>query len=37
MAAASMTVDASTTVPVGVALRGIRFSPIPGTQAIGAL
>jgi len=28
----AMTVDASTTVPVGVALRGIRFNPVPGSQ-----
>ena len=28
----AMTIDASTTVPVGVALRGIRFSPAPGSQ-----
>jgi hypothetical protein len=28
----AMTIDASTTVPVGVALRGIRFSPVPGSQ-----
>src|SRR4051812_44878686 len=26
------TIDASTTVPVGVARRGIRFSPVPGSQ-----
>jgi hypothetical protein len=30
--AAQMTIDASTTAPVGVALRGVRFSPIPGAQ-----
>ena len=28
----AMTIDASTAVPVGVALRGIRFSPVPGSQ-----
>jgi hypothetical protein len=28
----AMTFDASTTVPIGVALRGIRFNPIPGSQ-----
>ena len=28
----AMTIDASTAAPVGVALRGIRFSPIPGSQ-----
>ena len=28
----AMTVDASTVTPVGVALRGIRFNPIPGSQ-----
>jgi hypothetical protein len=27
-----MVIDASTAAPVGVALRGIRFSPVPGTQ-----
>jgi hypothetical protein len=26
------TIDASTAAPVGVAKRGIRFSPVPGTQ-----
>jgi hypothetical protein len=26
------TIDASTTVPIGVARRGIRFSPVPGSQ-----
>ena len=26
------TIDASTSVPVGVARRGIRFSPVPGSQ-----
>ena len=26
------TIDASTAVPVGVARRGIRFSPVPGSQ-----
>jgi hypothetical protein len=26
------TIDASTAAPVGVARRGIRFSPIPGSQ-----
>jgi hypothetical protein len=26
------TIDASTAAPVGVARRGIRFSPVPGTQ-----
>ena len=28
----AMTIDASTAVPIGVALRGIRFSPVPGSQ-----
>ena len=28
----AMTIDASTAAPVGVALRGIRFNPIPGSQ-----
>jgi len=28
----AMTIDASTTVPIGVALRAIRFSPVPGSQ-----
>jgi len=28
----AMTIDASTTVPIGVALRGIRFNPVPGSQ-----
>jgi hypothetical protein len=28
----AMTVDASATVPTGVALRGIRFNPVPGSQ-----
>ena len=28
----AMTIDASTTAPVGVALRGIRFNPAPGSQ-----
>jgi hypothetical protein len=28
----AMTIDASAVVPVGVALRGVRFSPIPGAQ-----
>ena len=28
----AMTIDASLTTPIGVALRGIRFSPIPGSQ-----
>ena len=28
----AMTIDASTVVPIGVALRGIRFSPVPGSQ-----
>jgi len=28
----AMTIDASTTAPIGVALRGIRFNPIPGSQ-----
>ena len=28
----AMTIDASTAAPVGVALRGIRFSPAPGSQ-----
>jgi hypothetical protein len=28
----AMTIDASTAVPVGVALRGIRFSPVSGSQ-----
>jgi len=26
------TIDASTTVPVGISLRGIRFNPVPGAQ-----
>ncbi len=26
------TIDASTSVPIGVARRGIRFSPVPGSQ-----
>jgi hypothetical protein len=26
------TIDASTAVPIGVARRGIRFSPVPGSQ-----
>ena len=26
------TIDASTTVPIGVARRGIRFNPVPGSQ-----
>jgi len=28
----AMVIDASTTAPVGVALRGIRFNPVPGSQ-----
>jgi len=28
----AMTIDASTAAPVGVSLRGIRFSPVPGSQ-----
>ena len=28
----AMTIDASTAAPIGVALRGIRFSPVPGSQ-----
>jgi hypothetical protein len=28
----AMVIDASTVAPVGVALRGVRFSPAPGTQ-----
>jgi hypothetical protein len=28
----AMTIDASASTPIGVALRGIRFSPIPGSQ-----
>ena len=28
----AMTIDATATKPVGVALRGIRFSPVPGSQ-----
>jgi hypothetical protein len=28
----AMTIDASTAAPVGVALRGIRFNPVPGSQ-----
>jgi len=28
----AMTIDASTIAPVGVALRGIRFSPVPESQ-----
>ena len=28
----AMTIDAANTKPVGVALRGIRFSPVPGSQ-----
>ena len=28
----AMTIDATTHAPVGVALRGIRFSPVPGSQ-----
>jgi hypothetical protein len=28
----AMTIDASTAAPVGVALRGIRFAPVPGSQ-----
>jgi hypothetical protein len=28
----AMTIDASASVPIGVALRGIRFSPVPGSQ-----
>jgi hypothetical protein len=29
---AAMTIDISNPVPIGVALRGIRFSPVPGSQ-----
>jgi hypothetical protein len=28
----AMTVDAANPVPTGIALRGIRFSPVPGSQ-----
>ena len=28
----AMTIDAATAAPTGVALRGIRFSPVPGSQ-----
>jgi len=28
----AMTIDAANTTPVGVALHGIRFSPVPGSQ-----
>ena len=28
----AMTIEASTAAPIGVALRGIRFSPVPGSQ-----
>jgi hypothetical protein len=28
----AMTIDASTAAPIGVALRGIRFNPAPGSQ-----
>jgi hypothetical protein len=28
----AMTIDAADTKPVGIALRGIRFSPVPGSQ-----
>jgi len=28
----AVTIDASTTVPIGVTLRGIRFNPVPGSQ-----
>ena len=28
----AMTIDAANSKPVGVALRGIRFSPVPGSQ-----
>jgi hypothetical protein len=28
------TIDASTTAPVGVALRGVRFNPVPGSQEL---
>jgi hypothetical protein len=28
----AMSIDASTVAPVGVALRGIRFNPVPGSQ-----
>jgi hypothetical protein len=28
----AMTIDASTVAPVGAALRGIRFAPVPGSQ-----
>jgi hypothetical protein len=32
MVCTALTIDASTAAPVGVALRGIRFSPAPGSQ-----
>jgi len=28
----AMTIDASASTPIGVALRGIRFNPVPGSQ-----
>jgi len=28
----AMTINASTAAPVGVALRGVRFNPVPGSQ-----
>jgi hypothetical protein len=28
----AMTIDASAALPTGIALRGIRFSPVPGSQ-----
>jgi len=28
----AMTIDAASFVPIGVALRGIRFNPVPGSQ-----
>jgi len=28
----AMTIDAANTKPVGIALRGIRFNPVPGSQ-----
>jgi hypothetical protein len=33
----AMTIDAANLVPTGVALRGIRFSPVPGTQELAAV
>ena len=31
----AMTIDATTVAPVGTALRGVRFNPIPGESGIG--